>query len=235
METPTAQHAAWLACCLGRGALAPVGPDDVAALAAELGERRYAAGTKIFRKGEAPAAVHIVRHGSVELSRDLGGRRVALQILRPGDVFGDVPLLVRMPEPFDAVALEDTVLLSIDSVTLARLLESRPRLAHRWLVSVAQRMAQAQARLVDLLAGSMESQVASFLVRHAERGRVGLPQAVLAELVGAQRTSVNRVLRTLEERGLIRVSYRQVEILDEEGLLLLGGGDVPVPARPAVS
>lgn len=62
--------------------------------------------------------------------------------------------------------------------------------------------------------------------RAAEGGR---------ELVGAQRTSVNRVLRTLEERGLVRVAYRQVEILDEEGLLLLGGGDVPVPARPAVS
>lgn len=225
-------HGAWLACCLGRGALAPVHADDVAVLAAELAERRYAAGTTIFRQGEVPATVHVVRHGAVELSRELNGRRVALQILHPGDVFGDVPLLVRMAEPFDAIALEDTLLLSIDSVRLSRLLEHRPRLSYRWLVSVAERMAQVQARLTDLLAGGMEAQVASFLVRHAEHDRVNLSQAVLAELVGGQRTSVNRVLQGLETRGLVRLHYRQVEIVDETGLLAVCDGPGHRPVRP---
>lgn len=143
-------------------------------LAAALTERRYPAGAPIFRRGELPATVHIVRHGTVVLSWELAGRSVILQIVRPGDVFGDVPLFVRMTEPFDAVTLEDTLLLSVDSVTLSRLLESRPRLSHRWLFSIAQRMAQVQARLTDLLAGGMVAQVASFLVRHAEHGQVNL-------------------------------------------------------------
>lgn len=221
---------------MGRGALAPVSADDAAVLAAELSERRYAAGTTIFRRGELPASVYILRHGAVELSRMLNGRRVALQILRPGDVFGDVPLLVRTAEPFDAVALDDTVLLSIDSVTLSQLLERRPRLSYRWLVSVAERMAQAQARVTDLLAGGMEAQVASFLLRHAEHGRVNLSQNVLAELVGGQRTSVNRVLQGLEGRGLVRLHYRQVEIVDEDGLSeACGSGPPPVRSRPIVT
>lgn len=225
----TAPHAAWLACCLGRGALAPVEPGDAAALAAELEERRYAAGTAIFRQGDAPARVHILRRGLVELSRPLGRRRVALQVLHPGDAFGDVPLLVRIPEPFDAVALEDSVVLSIDSLALTRLLETRPRLAHRWLISVAERMSELQGRLVDLLAGDMEAQVASFLVREAENGRVDLSQAVLAELVGGRRTSVNRVLKALEARGLVGLRYRGVDILDREGLLAVA--DPGSPAR----
>jgi CRP-like cAMP-binding protein len=94
--------------------------------------------------GEAPVRVHIIRSGAVELSRQLRGRRVVLQILRPGDVLGDIPLFVRMTEPFDAVALEDSIILSIDSVTLYRLLEKRPRLAWRWLQSVSNRMASVQ-------------------------------------------------------------------------------------------
>lgn len=233
MENAPVDHGAWLACCLGRGALAPVHADDVAVLAEELTERRYAAGTTIFRQGDLPATVHVLRNGAVELSRELNGRRVALQILHPGDVFGDVPLLVRMAEPFDAIALEDSLLLSIDSVRLSRLLERRPRLSYRWLVSVAERMAQVQARLTDLLAGGMEAQVASFLVRHAEHGRVNLSQAVLAELVGGQRTSVNRVLQGLEARGLVRLHYRQVEIVDEKGLLAVcdGPGTGRSPSR----
>lgn len=56
-------RAAWLACCLGHGALAPIGPDDVAALAAELKEGRHPAGTTIFAQGEAPSSVHILVRG----------------------------------------------------------------------------------------------------------------------------------------------------------------------------
>ncbi len=52
-----------------------------------------------------------------------------------------------MPLPFDARALEDSVVLSINSVTLWRVPEQRPRLAHRWMVSIALRMAEVQARL----------------------------------------------------------------------------------------
>ncbi len=119
-------------------------------LAGLLSERSYPAGTMLF--GESPARVRVVRQGSVELSRTVAGRRVMFQVLRAGDVFGDVLLLVRLTEPFDARALEDSSVLSADSVALFWLLERRPRLAQRWLVSLALRMAATQARLVDLLA-----------------------------------------------------------------------------------
>ena len=36
----------------------------------------------------------------------------------------------------------------------------------------------------------------------------------LAELVGGNRSSVNRVLKRFEEQGLVTVHYGQVEILD---------------------
>lgn len=225
------RHAAWLARCLGRGDLARLGPDDIDALAAELGENRHAGGTTVFRMGDLPGRVYIVRQGAVELTRELHGRQVTLQLLRPGDVFGDIPLIARMPVPFDARALEDSAVLSIDSVTLWRILEQRLRLAHRWMVSIALRMAEVQARLVDLLAGGLQAQLASLLVREAEQGRVRLSQQVLAALVGGRRTSVNRVLKDLEARQLIKLRYRQVEILDPVGLAALAGA----AAEPAMS
>jgi CRP-like cAMP-binding protein len=218
MDDVPIRHAAWIARCLGRGELAPLGSDDIDALARELGETRYAGGTTVFRMGDLPGRVYIVRRGAVELTRELSGRRVTLQLLHPGDVFGDIPLIARMPLPFDARTLEDSVVLSIDSVTLWRILEQRPRLAHRWMVSIALRMAEVQARLVDLLAGGLQAQLASLLVREAEQGRVRLSQQVLAALVGGRRTSVNRILKGLEARQLIKLRYRQVEIVDPAGL-----------------
>lgn len=226
------RHSAWIACCFGRGDLAPLAAEDVALLLRELGERSYPAGATIFRTGEAPACVRIVRQGAVELSRTLRGRRVVLQILRPGDVTGDIPLFVRMPEPYDARALEDSVVLAIDSVTLFGLLERHPRLARRWLVSLAQRTADIQMRLVDLLVGGLEAQIASVLVHQAEHGVVRLSQATLADLVGARRTSVNRVLKRLEAEGVVRLRYGQVDVLDASTLLAHAG--IP-PASEALA
>jgi CRP-like cAMP-binding protein len=225
MDRMPDRHAAWIARCLGRGDLAPLGADDIEDLVSLLGEQSFTAESTLFRTGDRPAEVLIVREGLVELSRKVGGRRVVLQVLRPGDVFGDVPMLVRMTEPFDARALEDSVILSLDSVGLFRLLERRPRVAQRWLVSLAVRMAAVQARLIDLLAHGLEAQVASLLTREAEQGVVRLSQKVLADLLGARRTSVNRVLKRLENRGLVHAGYGQVDIADPAGLLTVSTGE----------
>jgi CRP-like cAMP-binding protein len=225
MESPTLRHSAWIARCLGRGASSPLAPSDLSALAELVGEQRFAGGQMIFRMGDGPARVRIIRSGSVELSRELHGRRVVLQVLRPGDVFGDIPMLVGMDEPYDARAIEDCVLLTIDADELVELLLRSPRLLHRWMGSVATRMAQVQNRLVDLLAGGLREQVASLLLREAEEfGTVRLSQPMIAELVGSRRTSVNRVLKQLESEGIVRLRYRQVEVVDEERLAAVTAG-----------
>jgi CRP-like cAMP-binding protein len=219
------RHAEWVGQHLGRPELAPLDPDDIAELATLLKEEHFSAGATVFRTGEPPTRIGIVRRGAVELSRDLNGRRVVLQILRPGDAVGDVGLFLRMTAPYEGIALENTLILTIDSVRFHRLLEERPRLAMRWLNSVSSRLVSYQTRVMELLAGGLEAQIASVLVRRADHGVVKLSQSSLAELVGGRRTSVNRVLKRLEDQNLVRVRYGQVELIDEVGLALVAGLD----------
>jgi CRP-like cAMP-binding protein len=219
-----AQAGTWVACCLSRGRRAPLGENDIDQLVAEFGESRFAGGTVIFSQGDEAARIHVVRTGSVELSRVINGRRVVLQILQAGDVFGDVPAFLGEPEPVDAHALEDCVILSLDASTLFVLLQTRPRVARRWFVSLAERMAGLQNRLGDLLAGSLEAQLASILLRDGVEGRpVTLTQAQLALMLGAARTSVQRVLKQLEQDGFIDVGYRRIDVIDPDGLAALIG------------
>ncbi len=212
----------WLACCLGRGELAPLGHGEIEELAKSLGETRYAGGTFVFREGDDSARIHVVRSGRVELSRGSGDERVTLQLLRPGDVFGDVPMLLGLPEPFDALAVDDSVVLSFDAETLYDLLRTRPRMAERWLVSLADRTYRFQQRLTDLLSGSLESRLASLMLREAENGTVRVTQQAMADLLGTRRSSVNRVLKNLETAGVIAVGYGEVEVLDPAALTALG-------------
>ncbi len=211
----------WLARCLGRGDLAPLSCTDLEELAGHLEERHVAGGLPIYEQGQLPDRVHILRTGTIELARQIGRRRVVLQLLRPGAVFGDIPLFLRTGEPTEARAVEDSVVLTIDSLTLFTLLGQRPQLARRWLVSVAGRMAALQDRVGDLLAGSLDRQVASWLLREAGPGGAVVSQQTLARLLGARRTSVNQCLRRLEGRGLVETGYRRVAVRDPEGLRAL--------------
>jgi len=222
VDAPT-RHTKWVTDWLTPADLAPPGPEDVRDLVGLLREDHYPAGATVYKEGQAPTRVHIVRSGAIEFSRTLRTGRVVIQILRPGDVLGDVSLFLRMKVPWDAVAIEDSLLLSFDSLALHRLLEQRPRLAWRWLHSTSARVAGFWFRVVELLAGGLEAQVAQALMRRAENGVVHLSQAYLAELVGHQRTSVNRVLKRMEADGLVKIGYGQVEIIDETALAAVAG------------
>ncbi len=218
------QYGSWIACCLGRGQRAPLGTGDVDQMVKDFGESHFAGGTFVFRSGDPAARIHVVRKGTVELSRVINGRRVALQILRPGDVFGDVPAFLGEPEPFDARALEDCAVLSLEVDSLFDMLKTRPRVAQRWIVSLSERMAGLQHRLGDLLAGGLEAQLASLLLRESGGGgHVTLTQDQLAEMLGAARTSVQRVLKQLEQDGLIQLGYRRIEVINGPGLAALAG------------
>lgn len=222
--TRLSQYGTWIACCLSRGRRAPLGESDVDQLVAEFGETLFAGGTFVFRQGDDAAQIHVVRTGSVELSRVINGRRVALQILRPGDVFGDVPAFLGEPEPFDARALEDCAILSLDATSLFKMLQTRPQVARRWIVSLAERMGGLQQRLGDLLAGGLDAQLASVLLRESADGcDVTLTQDQLAEMLGSARTSVQRMLKQLEADGLIELGYRRIAVVDPDGLAGLVG------------
>ena len=179
----------WLAGCLGRGDLAPLSCDDLEEFAGHLTEHRFAGGTAIYERDAAPDRVHIVHRGMVELTRDLGGRSAVVQLLRPGSVFGDVPMFLRTGELTAARAVEDGTVLSIDSVTL-----------------------------FGLLSGSLDRQVGSWLQREGRGEGVTVSQLTLARLLGARRTSVNQSLRRLEAAGYISTGYRRITVVDPGGL-----------------
>jgi CRP-like cAMP-binding protein len=212
------RQAAWVARCVGRGDTAPLSQDDVSALAATLHSRTYERGEVLFQGGEATEGVWIVQRGRVELSAGSGRRRAVVQVLRPGDVDGDIQHLLDRPFPYTARALDDAVVLSLTIAGFEQLL-SESRLARRWLSSVAQRLATSQGRIIGLLGRSLTEQVAGLLLDEAVDEDVLLPQRTLAAMLGAQRPSLNKILKDFERRGLISVGYAAIHLVDSSALL----------------
>jgi CRP-like cAMP-binding protein len=217
-EETAIRQAAWVARCVGRGEAAPLTPDALTALAATLNQSRLPRGGVVFQGGQPASGVWIVQRGRVELSVGSGRRRTVVHVLRPGDVDGDIQLLLDMPVPYTARVLDDATLLSLTAADFEHLLATSLPIARRWLSSVAQRLAASQMRLLGLLGRTLTEQVAQLLLDEAVDGQVSLPQRTLAAMVGAQRPSLNKILKELERCGLIAVRYAAIDILNADGM-----------------
>ena len=222
-EDAPIRDAAWVARCVGRGAAAPLGPGDVAALAATLQLIELRAGQPLF-EANAPnsTGVWIVRAGQVELSVAAGRGRVVVGVLRPGDVEGDIPLLLGLALPYAARAVDPVICLRLTSADFEGLLAQHPAIARRWLSSVAQRLATSHERLIALLGRPLPAQLAGLLLDEADRdgedAQVRLPQRTLAAMLGVARPSLNKILKDFERHGHIEVGYGSVRVLDTAAL-----------------
>src|ERR671910_25322 len=135
------REAAWVARCVGRAETAPLGDADLSALASYLTRRAAERGRVLFAAGKASQGVWIIRGGMVELVVGAGARRLVVQLLHPGDVDGDVELLLGMPFPYTARAVADTEYLFLEEQAFERLLreeasDGRVQLPQRTLAAM---------------------------------------------------------------------------------------------------
>lgn len=218
------REAAWVARCVGRAETSPLAESDLSALASYLSGRQFGRGSVLFNAEQVPEGVWIIRDGMAELSVGAGRRRQVVQLWHAGDVDGDVQLLLGMPFPYTARASTDIRVLFLEAHSFERLLAEHPRVARRWMSSVATRVVRSHARILALLGKSLAAQVARLLADEAVDGKVRLPQRTLAAMLAVHRPSVNNVLKDFERDGLVRISYSEVEIIDPDALSRLAAG-----------
>lgn len=212
------REAMWVSRCVGHAESSPLRLEDVEELASFVQLRTLAAGEPLVRAGDAPTAVHIVRDGCLELAVHGPTGRMVIQTLRPGDIDGDIQMLLGKRMRYETRANTETTCLVLERAAFERLLATHPRLSRRWLTSVSQRLARSHSRLTNLLGQPLEAQVAQLLIEESVDEVVSLTQTTVAALLGVRRPSVNRVLNRFARSGMVQVGYGKVQVLDPSGL-----------------
>ena len=212
------REALWVSRCVGHAETTPLRPADVEGLASLIQVRTLVAGEPLVRAGEEPTAVCIVRDGCLELVVHGATGRQVIQTLRPGDIDGDIQMLLGKPMPYETRANTDTTCLLIERAAFEQLLATHPQLSRRWLTSVSQRLARSHSRLTNLLGQPLEVQVAQLLLEERVDDMVNLTQTTVAALLGVRRPSVNRVLKRFARAGMVEISYGRVQIIDADAL-----------------
>jgi CRP-like cAMP-binding protein len=183
---------------LDRGAL-----DSIAALCTT---RALARGEVLFLKGDPGDALYALRSGRIRIATGTSdGRHVTLNILGPGDVFGEIALLDGKPRTAEAVAIEACELFVVQRRDLLPLLGRDLGLAIRIIELLCARLRWVSDRREDAALLPMEARLARALLMLAEDygSDVQTSQQELADLVGASRERVNQQLQAWQREGLI--------------------------------
>lgn len=211
-------EAAWIARCVGDPTTTPLTEADLTALATYLQPLEFDRGAPVFRAGERPEGVWIVRSGMIELAAGTGRRKIVVQMLYPGSVDGDIQLILGMALPYSGRAVDASRCLFLNSESFEALLREHPTVARRWLSSVAARVSRGQERLMGMLGRSLVEQTARLILDEQHDGLVPLPQRTISAMLGVQRPSLNKVLKELEKKDFITLGYGQIQIRDAAGL-----------------
>jgi uncharacterized membrane protein len=104
-----------------------LGDEDRRALAEVVDLIKLDDGETLFRAGEPGESLFLVRSGEIELFiKDTVGQKIILDIMRPGDFFGELALLDAGPRSATAMALTPSELIELDRDDLLLLFGRKP-------------------------------------------------------------------------------------------------------------
>ncbi len=114
--------------------------DERSAVAALMHDERIPAATTLFRENDPGGVLYIISRGQVELSV-IGedGKKVVVDVLEPGEFFGEVSLLDGGGRTATAMAREDIEVFRLEREPFLNLLRRRPEVALDVLAAFARR------------------------------------------------------------------------------------------------
>lgn len=207
--------------------LADLPQDDVRQLLAIARRRTFEKGEVVFHRDDPADSLHLVVRGhfAARVSTPLGDA-VVLEVLGPGQAFGELALLLPGARRSATVsALEPGETRSVFRDDFAHLQREHPGVKDVLLRFLAEQLRRASDRIVEAHYVDAETRVRRRLAELCEtygtadgKAVVPLTQEDLAALAGTSRATANRVLRDEERRGVVELGRGRATVLDREGL-----------------
>ncbi len=203
-------------------------PNALDRLAALATRRTYPKGAVIFAQGDSGDALFGVASGRVRISASgAGGQEVFLNIMEPGDTFGEIAVIDGLPRTAGATALDDASVIVIKRTDFLDLLEREPRLAVHLLKLFCERLRWTSELVEESAFLTGPARLAKrLLILASLHGRATGPgtlelritQQDLARFLGISRQIVNGHLSEWRSHGWVEVGHKQILIKNTEAL-----------------
>lgn len=185
------------------------------------------AGQRLFSRGDAPSGLYAVLGGAMRVgSVDAQGKEALLAVVEAPHWFGEIALFDGQPRTHDAYAESTATLLHVPQASVLALLEAQPAYWRDIALLMASKVRLAFILLEEMSLLPAAQRLARRLLLIAEdygesqgpRRIIHLAQEQLAAMLAMSRQTANGLLKDLQARGIVRLTYGEIEILDLDGL-----------------
>jgi CRP/FNR family cyclic AMP-dependent transcriptional regulator len=193
-------------------------------------------GATIVSKGDPGNSMFAVISGTVKISiTSADGRSAILNLIGPGEIFGEVAVLDGQARTADATANTSCEIFIIDRREFIPFVKSQPALAMKFIELLCTRLRWTSDQVEQVILQNLPGRLASALLRLTEKyklapgGRtIAVTQQEISEMVGMTRESINKQLRVWADRKWVRLEHGAIVVLDAEPLQAIveaGGSD----------
>ena len=223
----TCQNCSLSELCIPRG----LSQKDIERIANLVGQRKSLhKGDYLYRQGDKFRGILALKSGTAKLVvTDLGGNEFLAGYLLPGELLG-FDALSDDRHHYSAVALEPVDFCEMPAEDLDELCRDVPTLLRELFRHAGKTLTTETDRFV-LSQRSAEERVAGFLLdlsdRLSRRGfsgldiKLGLSRQETGNYLGLALETVSRILKSLEELGVITVQAKHIRIIDKDRLRTL--------------
>lgn len=208
--------------------------DELAKVEKKFGANHFAAGDTIYYQDERATMLRVVVYGAVKLVRQtLEGKEILLDMLKPGDYFGNLSASGNDTYLETAQAQTDVCILSIRMRDFRSLLDKYSGVAQAVLNITADRLKSSQKQIQHLTTLSVEERIANILVTlcdkfgekssHGQLLQLPLSRKDMADMAGTSTATASRIMSAFQEEGLITSGRKWVAINDPDGLMNIAG------------
>ena len=188
--------------------------------------RKVKKGTVLFRKGDTGSKLYAVCAGAVRISAPSEqGSDAILNLITPGDIFGEIAFLDQGPRTADAVVVEDGEVMVIERRDFILLLREHPEVSMRLIEILCSRLRRTSEQVEDITFLGLPHRLAKVLLQLYRRSstskapnKIRITQHEISQMIGASRESTNKQLRDWQRRKWLRLERNCVVVLAPEAL-----------------
>lgn len=212
---------------------------DFGALPDEAGEDLTSEGQLAFvesgfvmsRQGDSMAVYPLVLSGRARIFvMDEDGREITLYRLEPGDgcVLAATCAISETPSPGFSVVEAAGEALLIPATALRNWVDRHPFWRDYVFSLIARQLGAVVAVTNELAFRRLDTRIAGFLLRSAgsPSRRIEMTHQAIALEVGTRREVVSRILKGLEQEGLLRLERGSIEVRDPGALAARAGATI---------
>lgn len=200
-----------------------LGSEELSRITAHARSSRQTRGEFIYMPGDRAECVYILKRGRVKLSvLSESGKEIAIDIIQPGEIFGEFALVDESQRSNLAQALDDVLMWVFSKHDFTKLLTSLPKLSFSYIRLVGDRRRRMEKKLSDITSKAVSARICELLHElstssvefeaTATNYIVPLTHQDVASLIGAARQTTTTVLNDLERRGIIELGRGSIRV-----------------------